>query len=100
MSFLEGIKEISEAIEKKNNPFSYFEKAVNRIPESCRDAAIALFRDPEDAVNELGVIMTDELCGYAKELEEAEEAIDNPTTKYLTHEEIFAKARRLIDAKK
>ncbi len=35
-----------------------------------------------------------------KELEEAEEAIDNPTTKYLTHEEIFAKARRLIDAKK
>ncbi|MBR0490851.1 MAG: type II toxin-antitoxin system RelB/DinJ family antitoxin [Clostridia bacterium] len=35
-----------------------------------------------------------------KELEEAEEAIDNPNTKYLTHEEIFAKARRLIDAKK
>ena len=72
VSFLEGIKEISEAIEKKKNPFRYFEKAVNRIPESCRDAAIALFRDPEDAVNELGVIMTDELCGYAKELEEAE----------------------------
>ena len=35
-----------------------------------------------------------------KELEEAEEAIDNSNTKYLTHEEIFAKARRLIDAQK
>ena len=35
-----------------------------------------------------------------KALKEAEEAIDNPNTKYLTHEEIFAKARRLIDAKK
>lgn len=35
-----------------------------------------------------------------KSLEEAEEAIDNPKTKYLTHEEIFAKARRLIDGKK
>jgi len=35
-----------------------------------------------------------------KALEEAEEVIDNPNTKYLTHEEIFAKARRLIDAQK
>lgn len=35
-----------------------------------------------------------------KALKEAEEEIDNPKTKYLTHEEIFAKARRLIDGKK
>lgn len=35
-----------------------------------------------------------------KALEEAEEAIDNSKTNYLTHEEIFAKARRLIDGKK
>lgn len=35
-----------------------------------------------------------------KALKEAEEEIDNPKTKYLTHEEIFAKARSLIDGKK
>lgn len=35
-----------------------------------------------------------------KALKEAEEEIDNPKTKYLTHEEILAKARSLIDGKK
>lgn len=35
-----------------------------------------------------------------KAIEEAEEVIDNPKTKFLTHEEVFIKARRLIDGKK
>lgn len=30
-------------------------------------------------------------------LDEAEKALDNPNTKYLTHEEVFSKARRIIN---
>ena len=32
-----------------------------------------------------------------KMLLETERALDNPDTKYLTHEEVFSKARRIID---
>ena len=32
-----------------------------------------------------------------KALDQAEKDLDNPNTKYLTHEEVFSKARRLID---
>ena len=35
-----------------------------------------------------------------KALDQAEKALDNPNTKYLTHEEVFSKARRLIDGEK
>lgn len=35
-----------------------------------------------------------------KALDEAEKDLDNPNTKYLTHEEVFSKARRLIDGEK
>lgn len=30
-------------------------------------------------------------------LDEAERELDNPNTKYLTHEEVFSKARRIIN---
>lgn len=30
-------------------------------------------------------------------LDEAEKELDNPNTKYLTHEEVFSKARRIIN---
>lgn len=33
-------------------------------------------------------------------LDQAEKDLDNPNTKYLTHEEVFSKARRLIDGEK
>ncbi len=32
-----------------------------------------------------------------KSLDESEEALNNPNTKYLTHQEVFSKARRIID---
>ena len=32
-----------------------------------------------------------------KALDQAEKDLDNPNTKYLTHEEVFEKARRLIN---
>ena len=35
-----------------------------------------------------------------KMLLETEKELDNPDTKYLTHEEVFAKARRIIDGEK
>lgn len=35
-----------------------------------------------------------------KALDEAEEELDNPNTKYLTHEEVFSKARRIVNGKK
>lgn len=35
-----------------------------------------------------------------KALDQAEKDLDNPNTKYLTHEEVFSKARRLIDGEK
>lgn len=35
-----------------------------------------------------------------KALDEAEKDLDNPNTKYLTHEEVFSKARRLINGEK
>ena len=35
-----------------------------------------------------------------KMLLETEKVLDNPDTKYLTHEEVFSKARRVIDGKK
>lgn len=35
-----------------------------------------------------------------KALDQAEKDLDNPNTKYLTHEEVFTKARRLIDGEK
>ena len=35
-----------------------------------------------------------------KALDQAEKDLDNPNTKYLTHEEIFSKARRLVDGEK
>lgn len=35
-----------------------------------------------------------------KALDEAEKDLDDPNTKYLTHEEVFSKARRLIDGEK
>lgn len=35
-----------------------------------------------------------------KALDEAEKDLDNPNTKYLSHEEVFSKARRLIDGEK
>lgn len=33
-------------------------------------------------------------------LDKAEEEIENPKTKYLTHSEVFSKARSIIDEKK
>ena len=33
-------------------------------------------------------------------LDEAEEQLADPNTKYLTHEEVFSKARRIINGKK
>ena len=33
-------------------------------------------------------------------LEEAERELENPNTKFLTHEEVFTKARRIIDDEK
>jgi len=35
-----------------------------------------------------------------KMLLETEKKLDNPNTKYLTHEEVFSKARRIIDGEK
>ncbi len=35
-----------------------------------------------------------------KMLLETENELDNPNTKYLTHEEVFSKARRIIDGEK
>lgn len=35
-----------------------------------------------------------------KALDEAEKELDNPDTQYLTHEEVFSKARRIIDGAK
>ena len=35
-----------------------------------------------------------------KALDQAEKDLDNPNTKYLTHEEVFSKASRLIDGEK
>ena len=35
-----------------------------------------------------------------KMLLETEKELDNPDTKYLTHEEVFSKARRIIDGEK
>ena len=35
-----------------------------------------------------------------KALDQAEKDLDNPNTKYLTHEEVFSKARKLIDGEK
>ena len=35
-----------------------------------------------------------------KMLLETEKELDNPNTKYLTHEEVFSKARRIIDGEK
>lgn len=35
-----------------------------------------------------------------KALDQAEKDLDNPNTKYLSHEEVFSKARRLIDGEK
>lgn len=35
-----------------------------------------------------------------KALDEAEKELDNPNTKYLTHEEVFSSARRIINGKK
>ena len=35
-----------------------------------------------------------------KALDQAEKDLDNPNTKYLTHEEVFSKARRLINGEK
>ena len=35
-----------------------------------------------------------------KALDEAEEKLDDPNTKYLTHEEVFSKARRIINGKR
>ena len=35
-----------------------------------------------------------------KALDQAEKDLDNPNTKYLTHEEVFSKARRFIDGEK
>lgn len=35
-----------------------------------------------------------------KMLLETEKELDNPDTKYLTHEEVFLKARRIIDGEK
>ena len=35
-----------------------------------------------------------------KALDQAEKDLDNPNTKFLTHEEVFSKARRLIDGEK
>ena len=35
-----------------------------------------------------------------KALDEAEKSLDDPNTKYLTHEEVFEKARKLIDNEK
>ena len=32
-----------------------------------------------------------------KALDKSEEDLDNPDTEYLTHEEIFSKARRMVD---
>jgi len=34
-----------------------------------------------------------------KILEEAEKELDNPNTKYMTHEEVFSKLRRTMDGK-
>lgn len=33
-------------------------------------------------------------------LDEAERALENPNTKFLTHQEVFTKARRIIDDEK
>ena len=35
-----------------------------------------------------------------KALDQAEKDLNNPNTKFLTHEEVFSKARRLIDGEK
>lgn len=35
-----------------------------------------------------------------KALDDAEKELDNPNTKYLTHDEIFSKARRIIDGER
>lgn len=47
--------------------------------------------------------MLEELFGNIdidKMLLETEKELDNPDTKYLTHEEVFSKARRIVDGEK
>ena len=70
VDYLKGICELAETISRKQKPKSCFEIAEKNIPEECREAAHALWRDSEEAIKE-GVNPTKELLAYVKFLDDA-----------------------------
>lgn len=70
VEYLKGLCELAEAMNREQNPTDVFERAVKRIPESCRDAAFALWEDAEKAVEE-GIEPTPELWAFVSMLDDA-----------------------------
>lgn len=70
VAYLKGMCELAEAMNREHNPKDAFERTVRKIPESYRDAAIALWKDSEKAIQK-GIEPTTELLAFANMLDDA-----------------------------
>lgn len=69
--YLKQICELAQCIDSEKNPKEFFDEALERIPKKLRDDIVALWADPEDAIENHGVEGSEENWAYARMLDEA-----------------------------
>ena len=70
VDYLKDICDLAEVIDREKKQIDFFESAKMKIPEKYRNDAVALWDDPEKAVNQ-GVIPTEELRAFIRFLDDA-----------------------------
>lgn len=70
VEYLKNICDLAEAISKEKKQNNFFDRAVNKIPELYRNAAIELWANPDKAI-EKGIEPTAELWAFAHTLDDA-----------------------------
>ena len=70
VEYLKSICDLAEAMDREKKQPNYFERAVKKIPEPYRNAAVELWSDPDEAA-EKGIKPTEELLAFADTLDDA-----------------------------
>lgn len=68
--YLKNICDLAEAMSKEKKQNHFFDRAVNKIPEPYRNAAVELWANPDEAI-EKGIEPTAELWAFAHTLDDA-----------------------------
>ena len=71
LDHLQNLSDLLDAQKKELSQKNLFERAVNKIPFNLQKDAIELWYDSENAVENLGIVPSNELWSYVQLLDDA-----------------------------